>query len=936
MSKINSILLFLILGFIMPLQAQLITADPTFPNDNEAVTITFFANEGNGGLAGYTGDVYVHSGVITDASSSNSDWKYVISDWGENIPKAKLTRIATDTYTLSITPNIRSFYGVPAAETIEKMAFVFRSASQVNGSYLEGKTAENGDIFYDVYADGLFVNFITPDAPQVLIEENESLAIEVSSAGADSLKLFLNNSLITQTASNTISYTIPAGSTGSNMVKAIALTSTEMVADSFMYFVRPEVPTASLPANVIEGINYINDSTVILALYAPYKEYVFAIGDFNNWDLSTENYMKRTPDQSYYWLEITNLEPGREYVYQYFVDGNLRIADPYTEKVLDPWNDSYIPSSTYPNLMPYPEGKTSGIVSVFQTSKADYEWEITDFEAPSPEELVIYELHIRDFVGTRAIKTVMDTLDYLQRLGVNAIELMPINEFEGNDSWGYNPSFYFAPDKAYGTENDYKRFIDECHKRGIAVILDMVLNHSYGQSPLVQLYFDPTAGEYGQPTAQNPWYNEVCPHQPYCWGYDFNHESSQTKKFVDRVNRFWIEQYNIDGYRFDFTKGFSNVVGDGGPYNSQRIAILKRMADAIWETDSDSYVILEHFAANNEEKELSAYGMMIWGNMNHNYNEATMGYITESNFSGISYKQRGWSEPHLVGYMESHDEERQMFKNITYGNQDNPFHDVQKINVAVKRNAAAAAMFLLVPGPKMIWQFGELGYDVSIDFDCRVCPKPIRWNYLNNWDRRLLYDYYSELIALKKSHEVFNTNDFTLDANGAGKKLRLFDEDMSVIVVSNFDVNGIDITPGFYETGWWYDYFNNDSINVSDEAMNIRLEAGEFKVFTSKRLQTPDFVDISEINTSENSPLNFYPNPGNGDYTLSINLAAPSVVEVAIYNLSGQLVSRIDAQKLLSGRQEIALELDKNLSNGIYISKVMIDNSQYVNKLIKK
>lgn len=122
MLKINTVFLFLILGFIMPpLQAQLITTDPTFPNDNEAVTITFFANEGNGGLAGYTGDVYAHTGVITNNSGSNSDWKYVISDWGgENIPKAKLTRIATDTYTLSITPNIRSFYGVPARKLSRK------------------------------------------------------------------------------------------------------------------------------------------------------------------------------------------------------------------------------------------------------------------------------------------------------------------------------------------------------------------------------------------------------------------------------------------------------------------------------------------------------------------------------------------------------------------------------------------------------------------------------------------------------------------------------------------------------------------------------------------------------------------------------------------------------------------------------------------------
>ena len=118
--------------------------------------------------------------------------------------------------------------------------------------------------------------------------------------------------------------------------------------------------------------------------------------------------------------------------------------------------------------------------------------------------------------------------------------------------------------------------------------------------------------------------------------------------------------------------------------------------------------------------------------------------------------------------------------------------------------------------------------------------------------------------------------------------------------------------------------------------MNIRLEAGEFKVFTNKRLQTPDFVDISELITPENSPLNFYPNPGNGNFTLSINLATPSMVEVSIYNLSGQLVSRIAEQKLPSGNQEIALALDKNLSNGIYISKVLVDNRQFVNKLIKK
>jgi glycosidase len=922
-------LLTLILFFVSVwLQAQVITADPTFVTDSDAVTITFYATEGSGGLAGYTGDVYAHTGVITENSSSSSDWKYVVSDWGENLPETKLTRIATDVYTLSISPDIRNYYGVPAGEEILQLAFVFRSAAAVGGAYLEGKTAENGDIFYELYQGGLFTTIISPAAPQLLLEPDESLEVVVASADAENTSLFVNDLLVAQTTSNTLSYTIPAGSTGSNLVKAIATAGNEMVADSFMYFVRPAVPVAALPTGLKDGINYLNDTTVALVLQAPFKEYVFAIGDFNNWQLDTTNYMFRTPDQGRYWIALTGLEPGREYAYQYFVDGQLRIADPYTNKVLDPWNDQYIPSSTYPNLMPYPEGKTSGIVSVFQTAQAEYEWIVTDFERPAPEELVIYELHIRDFVGTRAIKTVMDTLDYLERLGVNAIELMPINEFEGNDSWGYNPSFYFAADKAYGTTNDYKRFIDACHQRGIAVIIDMVLNHSYGQSPLVQLYFDASAGDYGQPTAQNPWYNEVCPHQPYCWGYDFDHESSYTKAFIDRVNRFWIEEFKVDGFRFDFTKGFSNVVGDGGPYNSQRISILKRMADKIWEADPETYVILEHFADNTEERELSSYGMMLWGNMNYSYSEATMGWLPNSNFSGVSYKQRGWSQPHLVGYMESHDEERQMYKNITYGNQSNPYHDVRKLNIAAKRNAAAAAMFLLVPGPKMIWQFGELGYDVSIDYDCRVCPKPIRWNYLQNWDRRLLYNYYSALIALRKSHPVFQTDDFNLEATGAGKKLRLKADDMSVVIVANFDVNGIDVVPGFYEAGIWYDYFSGESLEVTDTQQSIWLPAGEFRVFTDQQLETPDFVGYEDTYDFDDHGLFVYPNPANEALTIRFDLSQPVAVSFKLYDITGQEVLKYEAGTMPAGSQELSLLLD-GLASGIYLAR--LQHGQQIN-----
>ena len=101
---------------------------------------------------------------------------------------------------------------------------------------------------------------------------------------------------------------------------------------------------------------------------------------------------------------------------------------------------------------------------------------------------------------------------------------------------------------------------------------------------------------------------------------------------------------------------------------------------------------------------------MLWGNSNYNYNEATMGYHDsgKSNFSWMSYQERGWDAPHVMGYMESHDEERLMAKNLAYGN-SNGSYDITDINVALKRIQLAAAFFFTIPGPKIIWQFGQIG-----------------------------------------------------------------------------------------------------------------------------------------------------------------------------------------------------------------------------------
>ena len=383
--------------FTFRLTAQLIVTEPPVPVENSAVTVIFDATEGSGGLAGYTGDVYAHTGVITQYSANGSDWKYVKTNWGQNTPETKLTRIGQDLYSLAVTPSIRAYYGVPAGEKILQMAFVFRSAVQVGGSYLEGKTTTGGDIFVDVFEAALSVTISQPQQFPVFLELGGFFITEVNANEADSVSLFDNGNLLKKVAGNYLLDTITATGYGDFLVKVMAENLEGMVADSFYYHVRPPVTVEALPAGVRDGINYTGDSTVVLSLLAPYKEFVYVIGDFNDWEISQAFYMKRTPDGQRYWLEVNGLVPGKEYVFQYWVDGLIKIGDPYADKVSDPWNDSFISNVTYPDLIPYPAGKITGVATVLQTDQEPYAWEVEQFTPPEVTDLVIYELLVRDF-----------------------------------------------------------------------------------------------------------------------------------------------------------------------------------------------------------------------------------------------------------------------------------------------------------------------------------------------------------------------------------------------------------------------------------------------------------------------------------------------------------------------------------------------------------
>ncbi len=814
-------------------QAQIITTSPAFPTESDEVTITFDASLGTAGLKDYTGDVYAHTGVITDKSTSDTDWKYA-PNWGDNSEKYKLTLLEDNKWQLTITPSIREYYGVADGEKILKMAFVFRSADNSK----EGKDDGGKDIYVEVSEGGLNVSFSSP-ANNKVIQKNEDLQVTIQSNASTNLTLFLDGVENETSIESEISKIINTDVAGNHELVAVASDGSEEVRDTVNFFVREDVISETLPTGVIPGINYIDATSLTLALYAPNKEYIYVIGDFTDWKFNNTYQMKK--DGDYFWLTINNLTAGKEYIYQYVIDGDIKIADPYADKLLDPWNDQYITNDTYPDLIAYPSDKTSEFASVLQTAQTDFSWDDTGFAMPNHDDLVIYELLIRDFTKAGNIKTVTDTLDYLQRLGVNAIELMPFNEFEGNDSWGYNPAFYFAPDKAYGTKNDYKTFINECHKRGIAVIMDMVLNHSFGQSPFYRMYT-----EGGKPSADNPWYNvehnfeNTAAH----WGYDFDHTSQATKDLVDRINAYWIDEYHIDGYRFDFTKGFSNTYHSSSDpwasnYDSQRISLLKRMADKIWEANPNAFVSFEHLSENQEEKELAAHGIHLWGNANHDYSEATKG--SSSNFSWTSWKNRGWDGPKVVSYMESHDEERMMYLNLTEGISLDGYN-VKNLKTALSRIETAAALFLTIPGPKMIWQFGELGYDISIDENGRTGKKPIKWEYQDDPNRKKVYQVFAALTKIKKEEAAFESDDFILNTSQALKRIEINHADMDVRVIGNFDVKTGSISPKFSKTGIWYDYFSGTEINVTDVDTSIQLAPGEYHIYTTKQLTTPNVI----------------------------------------------------------------------------------------------
>ncbi len=775
------------------------------------------------------------------------------------------------------------------------------------------------------------------------VETNEQFTISAEASEVSDFELFINNVSVDQQSDVSMySYLHTVVETeGLTQVRLVATAGEFSQELSFSYVLRTATVEQSRPAGIIEGINYGSDDTkATLCLRAPFKQSVFVLTESNDFKVSPDYQMFK--DGEFFWLEISDLEPGVEYAFQYLVDESVKVADPYADKILDP-DDRWIPESIYPNLKPFPENALSSTwhanrLAVIQTAQEDYTWQVTDFQKPDKEDLIIYELLIRDFFGPehRSYQTLIDTLGYFKRLGVNAIELMPVMEFNGNDSWGYNTTFMFAPDKAYGTKDQLKAFVDAAHQHGIAVILDIVLNHQDIPNPFALMYFDGSA-----PTAENPWFNTQAKH-PFNVFFDMDHESTYTQHYMDTSLHYWINEFKVDGFRFDLSKGFTQVdsgddVGLWSSRDDSRIDLLKRMADVVWSYAPDTYIMLEHFADNQEETILANYGMMLWGNLHFEYREAMKGNASGRTIDWAWYQRRNWSQNNLITYFESHDEERQMYDMLEFGRVDGSY-SVRNLDVALERKKMAAAFLFGIPGSKLFWQFGELGYDVPINFNGRTGTKPVLWEYYDDPDRLKLYKVFGEIIKFRNENEAFKNGTFNWKPIGTFKNIRISSNDMDILIAGNFDTRERNEIPGFTKTGTWYDFFTGAAFQVNNTSETMLFQPGQFHILTTKKIDgiEEDLVPwklpiITSLAAIEKN-IAVYPNPTSSNIHLQLPLEVRHP-EISISDMYGRKVSKVTIQQDIdSGSFEVNTS---NLAPGVYHLEVYYGKEKLVKKFIK-
>lgn len=910
--------------------------------------------------------VYMHAGIGNDSNA----WGYsVVGNWGQDNGVGLMTNQGNGVWSITLTPSTYFNLNTTQQNAATKMGLVFRNATGSQEMKLPNGT-NCQDFIYNIGNFQVTLLSHTVNGTYLVNSGTDVNIVAQNTGGNAAYSLTANATPVS--CSNTVTSFFSCSDINVTSNKNYTLSATlgsTTITKQFNVVVIPIVISEAMPANLEDGINYSsNDQTKItLVLNAPFKDFVFVAGNFNNWQPNENYLMKKDPTTGKFWLEISNLTPGTDYAYQYWVCDNtnrpvnspaiVKTADPFSTLVLSPYDDSEIINlGVFPGLPAYNSiapGQERE-VTYFKTGETPFQWSAAsqNFIKPSKKDLIVYEVLVRDFDADRSFQNLINKINYFKNLGVNAIQLMPIMEFEGNLSWGYNTSYHLALDKRYGPPSKFKEFVDICHQNGIAVILDVALNHVFGRSPLVRMWMQDSDndgwGDSVATTTENPYINQFAKHS-YNVGSDINHfnePNNLANTYTIKTLKHWIQEYKVDGFRWDLTKGFTNQCNSGDDactngYRSDRVAKMKWYADKQWELDPTSYVIFEHLGVGGsatEELEWATYnangntkGIMYWKKLTDNYANMLKG-----NFTDVSAVTN--ANNRCIGYAESHDEERVLYKAINEAGQTQ--NDLPK---ALKRMQALGSVFFLVPGPKMIWHFSELGWNNSLwqcsngnvsysSPDCKLDTKPQpQWTspWQTDTNRQEVYSTFSKLIKLRITENVFENGQHEWDITTTGRpRLKVWtstapQSNLSyVLTLTNFSDSDFSPSVGFPYTGTWYNLMDNTSINVTNVNMQVQIEAGGFRVYGNQPnalLNSPDFENLNNVV--------LYPNPTTNGFYLN-----QDVSQIDIYDITGKLIKIL--KKPILANSEIIVDF---LKTGVYLLKIKnVDGYIETKKLIKE
>jgi 1,4-alpha-glucan branching enzyme len=948
--------LFLLFTFILAFVANAqVTITPSTFNVTDQITITVnLAQSGCNSIPASTNKVYMHAGIGDD---TNAFGYAVVGNWGQDDSIGLMTNQGGGIWSITITPSTYFNLNATQQSNATKLGLVLRNAA---GNQEMKKTPGCSDFIFNV---GTYqVNLTSPsNNSTTIINSGGNLNITATNTGGNASYNLLANGISINTNPSTSSYSFNHTNITSNTSYELIVTqNSSVITRKFNAIVNPNTISQAIPSGLEDGINYnsADPTKATLVLDAPNKDFVYVAGSFNNWQPNGNFAMKKDPASTKFWLELTGLTPGQTETYQYWVVDQtpianspslVKTADPYSTLVLSPYDDQYIPAASYPNIPAYPASQERE-VTVLKTGQAPYNWQVTNFVKPNKDKLVVYEVLIRDFNSNRNYQDLIDKIDYFKNLNINAIELMPVMEYEGNESWGYNTSFHMALDKYYGTSEKFKEFVDLCHQNGIAVILDIALNHAFGRNPMVRMWMnDPDGDGWGEPSSESPYFNQVATHS-YSVGNDFNHQQARTKNYVKRVVKQWVEEYKIDGFRWDLTKGFTqNATGSDtqtNAYQQDRVDVLKEYVDYSWSLDPTHIAIFEHLGQDNEEQQWANYrlnegkGILMWGELHEAYKQLEMGFATNASITRMGHVSRGFAGKRLIGYPESHDKDRLVYEAFTYGNGGGTNPTNGNLTNSIMRMSAIGATSILIPGPKMIWHFGELGMNTSIytcsngtvnnetdptTGDCKLDIKP-QPQWVNNWltdaTRSVVYNNWSKFIDFKMNLPVFNGEySISPDGNNIRQRVYVYDNSLpstelkNVVILANFSVAAQNITPDFPYTGTWYDLMDNSPLTVTSTTAQINIPSGGFRIYGNQ----PAVLKNDSFNFD--SSFIIYPNPVDDTFAVSINTK-----KIEIYNVTGQLVKTFN-NKFSDESLSVS-----DLQKGVYLVKVYDNNDNQASK----